>query len=52
MSNTIRFPNIKARYMMMSPANAFGERQNGNGNVVPQTIWQFYGGTQSLVYRS
>jgi hypothetical protein len=45
-TNTIRFPNIKAHYAMMTPSGAqHSARQSSSGNVTPQTIYQFYGGT-------
>jgi tripeptidyl-peptidase-1 len=44
--NTIRFPNIKGNFAMMTPAGTHTARQSGN--VSPQTIWKFYGGTRSI----
>ena len=41
--NTIRFPTIKGNFAMMSPAGPPSPRQSGN--VSPQTIWKFNGGT-------
>lgn len=47
-SNTIHFPNIKANFLMMSPAgDVHVVRQSGN--IQPQTIWQFYGVNDTIV---
>ncbi len=44
--NTIRFPDLKGRFTMMTPAGTYAERQQSD-TVSPQTIWKFYGGSRS-----